>query len=95
MDKTLFVTLIGLAFGVAIAAWFVAMPWLVTAERRRQRQKIQSGTIGCFDELFHPEAYQANIIWQAETELPAPAPLPGDKAFPDGKIVLRLTPART
>lgn len=89
------VTLIGLAFGVATAAWFVAMPWMVKAEKRRQRRKIQSGTIGCLDEVFHPEAYQANIIWQAQTEMPAPAPLAGDKAFPDGKIVLCVTPTRT
>jgi hypothetical protein len=90
-DNHLLVSVILIVMVVAIFVWFLAMPWLVRGERRRQRRKAQSGTIGVFDELFHPEGHQARIMWEAQTELPAPAPTPGDKPDLDsGRIVIQL-----
>lgn len=34
-----------------------------------------AGLLG-FDELFHPSAHSARIAWEAEQEIPAPAPTP-------------------
>jgi hypothetical protein len=80
-----------IAFGVLFLVAFFAMPWIVQGERRRQRKKAQSGTVGVFDEVFHPEAKNARVMWEAQTELPAPAPTPGDKPNLDsGHITIRL-----
>lgn len=89
-DRNLMMTVILVGCGLLVLAWFVAMPWLVSAEKRRQRQRVQARVIGPFDEIFHPSAYQANIVWEVQTEAPAPAPLPGDKALQDGRIVIRV-----
>jgi len=45
-----------------------------------------------FDEVFHPDAKEARLIWEAQTELPAPAPAPGDPPFDieSGRITLML-----
>jgi hypothetical protein len=49
--------------------------------KRRQRTgqpaPASGGLLG-FDELFHPSAHQARLVWETEVELPAPAPTPGD-----------------
>ncbi|AYG02772.1 hypothetical protein [Gryllotalpicola protaetiae] len=83
------------AFCALFVIWFLAMPYLVHAEKRRQRKNAQSGTIGVFDEVFHPESHQARLVWEAQTELPAPAPAPGDKPDLDsGRITVRLEPHR-
>lgn len=84
-------TLAAAGLGLLLLVFFFAMPWIVRGERRRRRQRIQSGMVGVFDEVFHPEAKNARVVWEAQTELPAPAPTPGDK--PDlgsGRIVIRL-----
>ena len=46
--------------------------------RRRQRgdthsQPSSGGLLG-FDELFHPSAHNARAVWEAEQEIPIPAP---------------------
>lgn len=49
--------------------------------RRRSRRGEQGPTSGGllgFDELFHPAAHEAPLVWETEVELPAPAPTPGD-----------------
>ncbi|GAA4189780.1 hypothetical protein GCM10022288_18130 [Gryllotalpicola kribbensis] len=85
------ITIMVIAFGVLFLVAFFAMPWIVQGERRRQRKKAQSGTVGVFDEVFHPEAKNARVMWEAQTELPAPAPTPGDKPDLDGgHITIRL-----
>lgn len=48
--------------------------------RRRQKmvghsQPSSGGLLG-FDELFHPSAHDARIVWEAEQEIPIPAPTP-------------------
>lgn len=73
----------------AIAAALVGIPWMVRSEREQQKRTPTAGMIGIADEIFHPGAHQADLIWVAQTEMPAPAPLAGDP-FPDGKVQLRL-----
>ena len=45
-----------------------------------------------FDEVFHPDAKAAREVWEAETELPAEAPAPGDPPFDpeSGRITIML-----
>jgi hypothetical protein len=48
--------------------------------RRRQssdtHSQLSSGGLLGFDELFHPSAHEARIVWEAEQEIPVPAPTP-------------------
>lgn len=75
---------------LALALTFVSLPSLMRGQRSRRNSSPQAGVIGVTDDLFHPEAYQAKLLWQAQLELPAPAPLPGEKALADGRIVIDL-----
>ncbi|GAA1845414.1 hypothetical protein ACFQZV_10005 [Microbacterium koreense] len=50
------------------------------ALRRRSKadgvpQPSSGGLLG-FDELFHPSAHSARIVWEAEQEITVPAPTP-------------------
>ena len=73
-------------FVVPFAIWFLSIPWIVTAEKRRQARSVQSGLLGSIDEVFHPQAHNAHLIWEAQLELPAPAPTPGDGELSSGRI---------
>jgi hypothetical protein len=82
---------------VFFTAYFFAFPtwrkWELARERRRHpgRTKTQ-GMVGVFDEVFHPHAYYANLEWQAQRELPLPAP-DSDKKRPDvysGRVTIEL-----
>lgn len=42
-----------------------------------------SGALGAIDEVFHPSAEQAMEVREAEQEVPAPAPLPGEPDWDD------------
>lgn len=69
--------------GWATIALILAAPlsllWGVLApgERRRRLDEPPSGggLLG-MDELFHPAAYNARLIWVAEQIIPVPAPTP-------------------
>ena len=45
-----------------------------------------------FDEIFHPDAKAARMIWEIQSELPAPAAIAEDPPFdPDaGRITIML-----
>jgi len=63
------------------------------AESRFNWRRQGGGFIGAsFDEVFHPDAKEARQIWEIQTELPAPAPDPGDPPFdPEaGRITIML-----
>lgn len=81
---------LALAVGVALAAVLIALPWLFPAQRRRHARSVISGAIDPFDEIWRPNGHEMKHIWEAEAELPAPAPQPGEKTFKDGKITLDL-----
>ncbi|MBN9152770.1 MAG: hypothetical protein J0I70_13650 [Microbacterium sp.] len=77
---------------VAIAA-IVCAPALHRAHRRRQ----DAGEIGSMagvgsglDAVWRPSAEDAHADWEAQIEVPAPAPSPGDKGRIQGdRIVIR------
>ena len=63
------------------------------SEDRFRWRRQGGGFMGAaFDEVFHPDAKEARLIWEAQTELPAPAPSPGDPPFDpeSGRITLML-----
>jgi hypothetical protein len=66
---------IGIVLAIPIVFWVVGI-----ATRRRHHAgdvtaPSSAGLLG-FDELFHPSAHNARIAWEAEQEIPAPAPTP-------------------
>ena len=67
--------------------------WEVERDRRRHPHKVPTGALLVpFDEVFHPAAYEANLAWEAEQEMPAPAP-DSDGSRPDlgsGRIRIDL-----
>lgn len=83
--------------GLLIVAYLFAFPYWRRREIERDRKRRPAvvpagGLIAPFDEVFHPSAYEANLIWDAETQLPAPAP-DSDGSRPDlgtGKIVITV-----
>lgn len=87
--------------GVAllIVAYLFAYPrWRrfeIARDRKRRPAGVPAGgLIAPFDEVFHPSAYEANLTWDAETQLPAPTP-DSDGSRPDldtGRIVIEVGP---
>ena len=44
-----------------------------------------------FDSVWRPSAEDAHADWEAQVEMPAPAPSPGDKGnIDDGRLVIRV-----
>jgi hypothetical protein len=64
------------AIGVAVLA--VAWERRVKANGKRISGGL-TGAFGVFDEIYRPATAQASTIQEAETRMPAPAPLAGDK----------------
>ncbi|MDY0827736.1 hypothetical protein SK224_01210 [Microbacterium sp. BG28] len=51
----------------------------VSTHRRQRSDGADAGSSGGllgFDELFHPSAHEARLVWEAEQEIPVPAPTP-------------------
>ncbi|GAA1940245.1 hypothetical protein GCM10009775_35190 [Microbacterium aoyamense] len=75
MEDLLGWTTIAIVLGIPIV--FIAV---AASTRHRQRSRdpraTSSGGLLGFDELFHPTAHDARLQWEAEQELPAPAPSP-------------------
>jgi len=88
-----------------VAAWFVVAgvaaaslaaiacaPILHRHTRRRQERSSASsfGGIGSgLDVVWRPSAEEARTDWETQVELPAPAPIPGDKGrIHEGRIVI-------
>ena len=48
-----------------------------------------------FDAVWRPSAEESRAAWEAQVELPAPAPSPGDKGrMEDGRIVIEVDETR-
>lgn len=69
-----------LGWGAIAVILAVPVVLVVAAALGRRRPKgdgalSSAGLLG-FDELFHPSAHEARVVWEAEQETPAPAPTP-------------------
>jgi hypothetical protein len=79
-----------LLLAVVLAASLAALPWGLGRHRERRRRIVPAGLVGGIDEVFHPEAHEALLVWEAQVEAPAPTPAPGEPPFPSGRIILAL-----
>lgn len=66
--------------GCAVAA-VVAILIVTRGSERRGRGGATIGMFGAIDEVFAPNRHETLLEFERQTELPAPAPLPGDKGF--------------
>jgi hypothetical protein len=51
----------------------------ISTHRRQRSDGADAGSSGGllgFDELFQPSAHEARLVWEAEQEIPVPAPTP-------------------
>ncbi len=87
--QPLIVTVVVVGFSVLLLASFIAMPWALSAEKRRQWKRAQSSLLGPFDEIWHPAAHRSRLIVEVQAERVEPAPSPGDQPLRDGTIVIR------
>lgn len=64
--------------------WLAAMPfvfgglafWVSRHRDRATGAFVSAGGATGLDEFFYPSAYEARLLWDAELELPVPAPSP-------------------
>ena len=67
--------------------------WEIVREKKRKPRKASAGgLVAPFDEVFHPTAYSAILLWEAEKSIPAPTP-DADGNWPDlesGRITISL-----
>jgi hypothetical protein len=77
---------------VAVAAGVVALGPLIHRDtRRRWERGTGGGGLGsALDAVWRPSVEDAHAQWEAQVEMPAPAPSPGDKGLDDGRIVIEL-----
>jgi hypothetical protein len=70
--------------------------WEIAREKKRNPRKVSAGgLVAPFDEVFHPTAYTANLLWEAEKSIPAPTP-DADGNWPDlesGRITISVPAA--
>ena len=82
--------LVGLAAGATVALVAFA-PALKRDQRRRQLEgRGTAGGLGSgMDAVWRPSAEDAHADWEAQIELPAAAPTPGDGGrLEDGRLVI-------
>jgi hypothetical protein len=81
------------AAGIAVAAVALA-PRLRRDNLRRQAEGGGGSFAGVgagLDAVWRPSADEARAGWEAQVEMPAPAPTPGDKGrMEDGRIVIEV-----
>jgi len=85
------------AIGIAVAGAALG-PRLKRDNLRRQLEGGGGSFAGVgvgFDAVWRPSAEDARADWEAQVELPAPAPSPGDKGrMEDGRIVIEVDERR-
>ena len=83
----------------AVAATTVVLTALAPRFKRDQLRKQLDGTAGGslagvgsgFDSVWRPSAEEAHADWEAQVEMPAPAPSPGDKGrIENGRLVIHV-----
>lgn len=82
-----------------VAVTAVVLVALAPRFKREQLRKQLEGTAGGslagvgsgFDSVWRPSAEDAHADWEAQVEMPAPAPSPGDKGrIEDGRLVIHV-----
>lgn len=76
---------------VAACVGILLAPRLARENLRRQREGGGGafGGVGAgMDAVWRPSAEEAHARWEAQVELPAPAPSPGDRGLDDGPFVI-------
>jgi hypothetical protein len=89
-----------LGWGTIVTVISVPVIFVVVAFSIRRRPASGNGRVPSsggllgLDELFHPSAHNARVVWEAEREIPAPAPTP-DKGpgviESSGRITIEVT----
>lgn len=86
-----------LALGGAVLAAIVLVALAPRMRRWNLRRQLEggggslSGVAGGLDAVWRPSADEARADWEAQVEMPAPAPSPGDKGLDDGPLVIELS----
>lgn len=75
---------------VATASLVAFAPFIHRDMRRRWEKDIGGGLGSALDAVRRPSAEDAHAQWEAQIEMPAPAPSPGHKGLDDGRIVIDL-----
>lgn len=76
---------------VATATLLAFAPLIHRDTRRRWEKGISGGGMGsALDAVWRPSAEDALAEWEAQVEMPALAPSPGDRALDEGRIVIEL-----
>jgi hypothetical protein len=93
MDLGAWLFLGGLA--LAVCAVLTVAPALHRAQLRRYERGAAGGFSGLssgFDAVWRPSVEDAHADWESAVELPAPAPLAGDRGrIEQGRIVIEVT----
>ena len=82
---------------VAVVAVIALVSFAPRIKRHNRARQIAGGGalggIGAgFDSVWRPSAEEAHAAWEAQIELPAPAPTPGDKGGIDDGAIVIVTP---
>ena len=90
MDVTAWLVALGT---VAASLVVIAVAPLLHRHTRRRQERRQGSSFGGLgsglDVVWRPTAEDAHADWETQVELPAPAPIPGDKGrIQGGRIVL-------
>ncbi len=90
-----------LIMAAALVVTVVAVALAPRLKRDNLRRQLDGGGgsfagVGVgFDAVWRPSAEEARADWEAQVEMPAPAPSPGDKGrMEDGRIVIDVDDAR-
>ncbi|HAS32835.1 MAG: hypothetical protein CMF56_12895 [Leifsonia sp.] len=76
---------------VATASLLALAPLIHRDTRRRWEKGIGGGGLGsALDAVWRPSAEDAHAQWEAQVEMPAPAPSPGEKGLDSGRVVIDL-----
>lgn len=73
-----------IAVAIVVAVLAVAIDRRAKAKGKRKRGGL-AGAFGVFDEIYRPATAEASTIQEAETRMPAPAPLAGGRNREDEK----------
>lgn len=83
------------AIGVSTVVLIALAPRLKRAHLQKQLDGAAGGSLAGvgsgFDAVWRPTAEDAHAEWEASVEMPAPAPVPGDKGrIEDGRVIVRV-----